>query len=73
VIVCRITSQIRNSTFDIGVAITPGNGLLLPSVIRVHKIATIEKGRIDRAIGRIENSLLEQVVKAFHSILDSCT
>ena len=71
VIVCRITSQIRNSKFDIGVANSPGNGLLLPSVIRVHKIATIEKRRIDRIIGKIEKSLIERILKTFQLLLES--
>ncbi len=56
VIVCRITSQQYQTEFDIGITSSIANGLLVDSVIRVHKIATLAKNSMLRSIGRIEKT-----------------
>ncbi len=43
IIVCRITSQIYKTPFDIYLDNWETYGLKLPSVIRVHKLATLDK------------------------------
>jgi mRNA interferase MazF len=40
VIVCRITSQFYETNFDVVIEKWEESGLKLPSVIRVHKLAT---------------------------------
>ena len=57
IIVCRITSKIYNSSQDVLIEKWQESGLKLPSVIRVHKIATLEKGLVELRIGRIDESL----------------
>jgi mRNA interferase MazF len=47
VIVLRITCKSYNSEYDIELKDWSRSGLKLPSVIRVHKIASIEKDMID--------------------------
>ena len=51
VIVCRVTSQVAQTTFDVELEEWPQAGLQLPSVIRVHKVATLEKRLIERRLG----------------------
>ena len=43
VVVCRITSKLYNSPYDINLMNWQQSGLQLPSVIRAHKIASLEK------------------------------
>ena len=42
-IVCRVTSKLYNSVFDVSLKNWNQYGLRLPSVVRIHKIASIEK------------------------------
>ena len=53
IIVCRITSKIHNSPFDVKLEEWKESGLKLPSVIRIHKIATMEREMAERKIGTI--------------------
>jgi mRNA interferase MazF len=57
IIVCRITSKIYDSKQDILIDEWKNCGLKLPSVIRVHKIATLEKELVELMIGEIDKSL----------------
>lgn len=57
IIVCRITSKIYDSPQDILIENWRESGLKLPSVIRVHKIATLEKELVELRIGGIDESL----------------
>ena len=69
VILCRITSQLYKSVYDIEIIPTKVNGLKLTSSIRVHKLATIEKDRIERKLGSLESSLKDQVRRAFSKLV----
>lgn len=53
VVVARVTSQVARTTFDVRLANWRKAGLLLPSVVRVHKLATLEKGLIERRLGEL--------------------
>ena len=61
IIVCRITSKIYDSDKDVFIDNWKKSGLKLPSVIRVHKIATLEKGMVELILGKIDKSLKEKV------------
>jgi mRNA interferase MazF len=61
IIVCRITSQIYTTHNDIEIDDWKKSGLKLPSVIRVHKLATLEKDMVEKAMGQIDNSTKERV------------
>jgi mRNA interferase MazF len=69
VLVCRITSQLYDSDFDIQVESWQDCGLLLPSVIRVHKVACLQHEIIEKLIGRIKKSDKEQVIRKFLKLL----
>jgi len=61
IIVCRITSKIYDSDKDVFIDNWEKSGLKLPSVIRVHKIATLEKRMVELIMGKIDESLKEKV------------
>ncbi len=61
IIVCRITSQIYNTQYDISVDNWGKYGLKLPSVIRVHKLATLKKDMVEIIMGQIDHPLKEKV------------
>jgi mRNA interferase MazF len=51
IIVCRITSQIYETQYDLNINNWEQSGLKLPSVIRVHKLATLEKDLVEVKMG----------------------
>ena len=69
ILVCRITSRIYKSKYDIYLDDWIKFGLKLPSVIRVHKMATLEKEMIDSIMGKIDKIMLEKVKLSYISIL----
>lgn len=68
VIVCRITSKIYQSDFDIEINNLEKSGLKLPSVIRIHKIATLEKNLVELKMGQIGVRLKAKVRDAIKSL-----
>lgn len=69
VIVCRITSMLYGSSYDIELKNWSQNGLQLPSVIRVHKMASLEKNMIDRTLGEVDNNVKAQVINIIQTLL----
>jgi mRNA interferase MazF len=69
VTVCRITSKSHNTVFDIQVIPSVSNGLVVASIIRVHKIATLTKTSIIRVIGQIKENERSEVHHAFHLLV----
>ena len=69
-IVCRITSQIYKTNNDIFIDEWEKSGLKLPSVIRVHKIATLEKDMVELIMGQIEKQTKEHVRKIISKLTD---
>ena len=53
VVVARVTTQQHQTPNDVAIADWQGAGLLAPSVVRAHKLATIEKALIHRRLGRL--------------------
>lgn len=70
VIVCRITSQIYNTSNDILIQDWEKAGLKLPSVIRVHKMATLEKDLVEIIMGQVENAIKEKVRTTISRLTD---
>jgi len=70
IIVCRITSKLYNSEFDFEIKNWEKTGLKLQSVIRLHKIATLEKGLVDQSIGMIDKKLKKLIKQQFGSIIE---
>lgn len=53
IIVARITSQTAKAELDVELVEWQNAGLVLPSIVRVHKIATVEKCLIERKLGKL--------------------
>jgi len=70
IIVCRITSQIYNTQNDIYIDDWEKSGLKLPSVIRVHKIATLDKDLVENIMGQINNSIKEEIQTIIKRLTD---
>jgi len=71
VIVCRITSRLYNTGYDFELTDWSQCGLKLPSVIRIHKIASIEKHMIEVKLGEVSAAVKLDVVNIFNSLLQS--
>ena len=70
-LVCRITSKIYKSKYDIYIDNWSHVGLRLPSVIRVHKMATLESDMIESTMGWIDDILLNKVKRVYLSIINN--
>ena len=68
-LVCRITSKIYKSKYDIYLNDWLKFGLKLPSVVRVHKMATLEKNMIETIMGHVDETILDSVKLLYTSIL----
>ena len=61
VVVARITSRIVNTDFDVIINDWRAAGLLTPSIVRLHKIATLELSLVNRKIGELSTATLQNV------------
>ena len=61
IIVFRVTSQGAQTSFDVELVEWRQAGLELPSVVRVHKVATLEKRLVERRLGTLIPSDWAQV------------
>jgi len=59
-----------DSDFDILVKNWQKANLKLKSVIRVHKIATLEKQMIEKVLGKIDNDLKKDVKLMFRELAE---
>lgn len=69
IIVCRITSKLYNSEFDFEIEKWKKCGLKLPSVVRLHKIAALEKSLVDQSIGVIDEKLKKIIKQNFRILI----
>ena len=69
ILVCRITSKIYKSKYDIYLDNWSHFGLKLPSVVRVHKLATLETDMIETAMGQIDDVTLNKIKSIYLSII----
>jgi mRNA interferase MazF len=53
IVVARVTSQVTQTVFDVELVEWQQAGLLLSSVVRVHKMATLEKRLVERRLGAL--------------------
>ena len=68
-LVCRITSKIYTSKYDVYLDDWSKFGLKLLSVVRVHKMATLEKDMIETVMGQIDETILSKVKLLYMSII----
>jgi len=70
ILVSRITSQIYETPFDVYLDNWEKFGLKLPSVIRVHKLATLEKDLVEATMGKIDQPTREKISAVIRKLPD---
>jgi mRNA interferase MazF len=65
IVVARITSQAPQTKFDIQIREWQSAGLILPSVVKIHKLATLQKSLIQRQLGHLATSDWDNIYSAF--------
>jgi len=69
VVVGKITRRRYSTPYDVNLTDWQGAGLLAPSVLRVHKLATIDKKYVRRTLGNLSPTDRPIVSLALHQIL----
>jgi mRNA interferase MazF len=69
-LVARIATQASLTPFDVAVADWRGAGLLAPSSVRLHKLATLEKSDIHRTLGHLQATDRQRVAAVLRRMLD---
>lgn len=54
VLLARVTTQAHDSPFDVPILAWQQAGLLAPSIVRLHKLATLAKNRAHKHLGSLE-------------------
>jgi len=70
IVVCRITSQIYETPFDVYIDRWKESGLKLSSVIRMHKLATLEKDLVEATMGKIDDSTKATIKRILSELTD---
>jgi len=70
VIVCHITSKIYSETYDYFIQRWENLGLKLPSVIRLHKIATLEKKLVFKLINSVNIYEAKDILSILSKVLN---
>ena len=56
VLFARVTTQTKRDAFDVELVEWQSSGLLASSVVRLHKLATINKSLVGKRLGKIADS-----------------
>ncbi len=68
VLLARVTTQAHSSSFDVPIVNWQQAGLLAPSIVRLHKLATLAKSRIHRRLGALDPTDRKSVAATMHQI-----
>lgn len=68
VLLARVTTQTRATVYDITLAGWQQAGLLAPSIVRLHKLATLAKARIHKYLGSLDAHDRQQVAAVLQQI-----
>ena len=71
VLVARITTHDSKTKYDIAIKHWKEAGLKAPSVVRLHKLATLEKSLVDRKLGRLSTDDLQVVRHSYRKLFDT--
>jgi len=64
VILCPVTSELRNAVFRITIEPNPSNGLRTLSQVMVDKLSTMPRTKVSAPFGHLEESRMKAVDKA---------
>jgi len=68
VLLARITTQPYTTLYDVAISDWSGAGLLAPSTVRLHKLATLEKNLIRRSLGALQIADRAAVANVLHKV-----
>ena len=68
VLLARVTTQSRGTPHDVPIADWQAAGLLAPSIVRLHKLATLAKSRVQRHLGALTPNDRQQVAAVLRLI-----
>jgi mRNA interferase MazF len=71
VLLARVTTQAGNSPHDVPLTGWQSAGLLAPSVVRLHKLATLAKSRVRKRLGSLNASDHQQVATGLRQLIAS--
>jgi len=71
ILVARITSQDMDTDYDVNLAEWRQAGLLLPSVVRMHKLATLQKTLVERQLGILTQKDMSNIQTRFKQMWES--
>jgi mRNA interferase MazF len=60
-VVARVTTQPHYTVYDVPITNWSSAGLLAPSWVRLHKLATLEKSLVNRRLGNLQPTDHQQV------------
>ena len=63
VLLARVTTQEYDARYDVPLADWRFAGLLAPSVVRLHKLAALERSLVERVIGSLTDADRERVAR----------
>ena len=69
-LVARVTTQPHNSSFDLAIVDWRAAGLLAPSIVRLQKLATVEKSLVRKRLGQFSQPDWGAVRSLFQRILE---
>ena len=64
VVLCPVTSDLRNAAFRVTVEPNPANGLRTLTQVMVDKLATLPRTKISEPIGRLDEARMKTVDRA---------
>lgn len=68
IIVCRITGQIYKTQNDFYLPNWKDVGLKLPSVVRIHKIASLDKSMVETIMGKLDESSKTAIIQIINNL-----
>jgi mRNA interferase MazF len=71
VLLARVTTQSWKTNYDVALVAWRQAGLLAPSIVRLHKLATLSKSRIQLQLGAIEAGDRKAISKVLSQIAKS--
>ncbi len=64
VVLCPVTSAVRNAAFRVTVEPNPANGLRRLSQVMVDKLSTLPRAKLGEPIGRLDDERMKMVERA---------
>ena len=64
VVVCPVTSELRDAAFRITIEPSPANGLQKLSQVMVDKLSTLPRARISEPFGRLDDERMRAISRA---------